>query len=143
MNPFNIPEVTTALDTAVLMSASERATRQWRDYQYALQNPSKNWARQVVIDAISDKEQKGAGAFQGLENFDQSQRRTTVGTDERSAELASLDVQKTARNLQQSRRRVILVDYGGTLVDREGIGTYIKHEFFGKSLESSTANSLN
>lgn len=34
------------------------------------------------------------------------------------------------------------MDYGGTLVDREGSGTYIKHEFFGKSKDSSTANQL-
>lgn len=49
---------------------------------------------------------------------------------------------RTAVNLQRSRRRVILVDYGGTLVEREGIGTYIKHEFFGKSQDSSTANQM-
>lgn len=32
VNPFNIPEVTNAFDTAVLMPANERATRQWRDF---------------------------------------------------------------------------------------------------------------
>jgi len=55
VNPFNIPEITAALDKAILMPAEERALRQWRDFQYALRNPSEEWARQVVEDVLMDK----------------------------------------------------------------------------------------
>jgi trehalose 6-phosphate synthase/phosphatase len=33
----------------------------------------------------------------------------------------------------RAKKRVLFVDYGGTLIEREGMGTYVKHEFIGSA----------
>ena len=58
-----------------------------------------------------------------------------VGTDRRAVfigkqgELAELNADEVAEAYQDAKRRVIILDWGGTLVEQEGMGKYIKSAF--------------
>lgn len=49
------------------------------------------------------------------------------------AELLVLDKRVLLTSFRDSARRVIFLDWGGTLIEREGAGTYVKHEFIGRT----------
>lgn len=51
-NPWTIRAVAAELDKAIMMTASERSLRQFRDYHYAIQNPSAAWSRACLQDVL-------------------------------------------------------------------------------------------
>ncbi len=50
-----------------------------------------------------------------------------------NAELLLLERREVLSAFVRAKKRVLFVDYGGTLIEREGMGTYVKHEFIGSA----------
>jgi len=50
-----------------------------------------------------------------------------------NAELLLLERREVLSAFVRAKKRVLFVDYGGTLIEREGMGTYVKHEFIGST----------
>lgn len=48
-----------------------------------------------------------------------------------AGELLALDLARTSEAFAASRVRICVLDYGGTVLEREGAGTYMKYEFWG------------
>ncbi|KDO20092.1 hypothetical protein SPRG_14631 [Saprolegnia parasitica CBS 223.65] len=107
VNPWNISEVVNGLDRAINMSDEERMGRRARDLPYITSQPSSNWTRQVlaILQECSEED------------------------DDTSLDFQKLDVAKVQHAYKTSRRRVFLLDYGGTIISRENISMYMKKDF--------------
>ncbi|OQR87329.1 trehalose-phosphatase [Achlya hypogyna] len=107
VNPWNITEVVNSLDRAINMSDEERMGRRARDLPYITSQPSSNWTRQVlaILQECSEDD------------------------DDASLDFQKLDVAKVQQAYKTSRRRVFLLDYGGTIISRENISMYMKKDF--------------
>eukprot|EP01138_Halocafeteria_seosinensis_P014351 gb/GECG01014652.1/.p1 GENE.gb/GECG01014652.1/~~gb/GECG01014652.1/.p1 ORF type:complete len:1488 (+),score=191.88 gb/GECG01014652.1/:1-4464(+) len=165
VNPWNIEEVTNAIDKALVLRDEERKFRQWRDYMYATRNPSAKWAREVLVDLLQECMSSGLGTFTEIEPSDirTYSRRTTLGSSSRdeaespqkqveeelvsavnpkklhAGELLSLDTAHVTSAFKASKKRLIVLDYIRTLLNTEGIGTYVKHEFLSTALVKGSA----
>ncbi|OQR97433.1 trehalose-phosphatase [Thraustotheca clavata] len=107
VNPWNITEVVNSIDRAINMSDEERMGRRARDLPYITSQPSSNWTRQVLAILQECSEEDG----------------------DASLDFQKLDVNKILHAYKTSRRRVFLLDYGGTIIARENISMYMKKDF--------------
>jgi trehalose-phosphatase len=116
-NPWSIGTVCKEIDKALTMPDHERSFRQWRDYKYAIRNPAGSWSRQVVLDVVENyqaQEAKRAAAKDLVRINDiASNTAASMGSPHDSSTAAIIAAYKNAK------RRVIVLDYGGTLIERD------------------------
>jgi trehalose-6-phosphate synthase/trehalose-6-phosphatase len=159
VNPWNIRTVAAEVDKSLLMEDHERSFRQWRDYKYAIANPSAAWSRSCIADVVEvrgerEAERQAASGLSTLHGtggsvagfaalgalasptaasgssfsfrapapaaLDATVRgvATTPVPVPRCA-VPVLDVTEVVRAFRSASRRVLFLDYGGTLVGRE------------------------
>ena len=109
MNPFSQQALSNALDTALSMPDAEREARGRKDLAHITSNTSEEWARRFLTDLKSMKRKQEdhwmAVGF-GLASF----RMVGMG-----ANFKPLDTQEVLMSMRAATRRVILLDWGGTL----------------------------
>ncbi|ETV90852.1 trehalose-phosphatase [Aphanomyces invadans] len=110
INPWNITEVVNSLDRAINMSNDERLGRRARDLPYITNQPASNWTKQV-LSILQESLDIDADELSGALDF------------------RKLDPIKIKHAYDASRRRVFLLDYGGTLIARENMPMYMKKDF--------------
>jgi trehalose-6-phosphate synthase/trehalose-6-phosphatase len=92
VNPWSIRAVAREIDKAIAMPDPERSFRQWRDYQYAIRNPSATWSRAVLRDALgvrAEREAEAAAARGSLHTGASMGAATTRGYRSRAASSAA------------------------------------------------------
>ena len=104
INPFDPPSVASALDAALCMSAQERRDRLDRDLPYVKSRPSGQWTKEILHDMNVVHQQK------------------RVYGDGGEDLVAPLDHGALKSAYAKAERRLLLLDFGGTLVPR---GDYI------------------
>lgn len=122
VNPWHLRDTAHALDAALNMPAEELAARQQRDFDYAIRNSSGNWSRRVLSDLIDEQTSNEAGGvYTDLESnvTDASSHSTVVGRGNAGVELSPLEPAYAIPLFHNARCRVIMLDYAGTLVDRD------------------------
>lgn len=144
VNPFHVDDTAKTLAKAIGMEDSERSHRQWRDYHYAKRNPSAHWSRRVLTELLTVEAEAatGSGTFTELEPSVSTKNAFSVpaqlGRRGAGASCSHLVTDAVAESFSAAGRRVLFVDYGGTLIAREGSGMYVKHEFLGQSHSART-----
>ncbi|KAA0167175.1 hypothetical protein FNF27_03103 [Cafeteria roenbergensis] len=144
VNPFHVDDTAKTLAKAIGMEDSERSHRQWRDYHYAKRNPSAHWSRRVLTELLTVEAEAatGSGTFTELEPSVSTRNAFSVpaqlGRRGAGASCSHLVTDAVAESFSAAGRRVLFVDYGGTLIAREGSGMYVKHEFLGQSHSART-----
>ena len=129
VNPWNIRMVARELDKALLMEDHERSFRQWRDYQYAIRTPSATWSRTCISDVVEIRAER---AWPGGVPPPQRQALPTPFVPRALSSLqAAAEVERSpvpllgatavARAFARARRRLLVLDYGGTLVTRSHV----------------------
>ena len=134
VNPWNIRMVAREIDKALLMEDHERSFRQWRDYQYAIRNPSATWSRTCISDVVEIRAERawpgGAPPPQQLSPQPQAPPRAEAAAALSSLQAAAeverspvplLGAAAVARAFARARRRLLVLDYGGTLVTRSHV----------------------
>mmetsp|Transcript_18824 Transcript_18824/g.37984 ORF Transcript_18824/g.37984 Transcript_18824/m.37984 type:complete len:1293 (+) Transcript_18824:109-3987(+) len=127
VNPFDIKMCVTSMDYALSMSSGERDARRGRDIDFVSTSPSGLWTRNVLRD-LNDA-------------TDQSTRTEAVGDGSPDSILAreielgleKLDLPSLEHAYKTSKKRVIFIDFNGTLVVKEPAGKYLKREILGTS----------
>lgn len=127
VNPFDIKMCVTSMDYALSMSAGERDARRGRDIDFVSSCPSGLWTRNVLRD-LNDA-------------TDQSTRTEAVGDGSPDSILAreielgleKLELPSLEHAFNISKKRVIFIDFNGTLVVKEPAGKYLKREILGTS----------
>ena len=144
VNPYDIEMTVTTIDKALTMDIQEREGRRYRDIDFVSTSPSDKWTKNVLRDL------KDAMA---LQQGNDSQ--VTSSTSTPSLNIASKNnlIDSTASYLSResgmaftrlnhdavkvaydsASRRVLILDFNGTIVIKEPPGKYLKREILGTS----------
>lgn len=130
VNPWNITEVVNALDHALTMSEEERLGRRARDLPYITNQPAANWTKQVlsVLQEATENEE-GDEEYTDMEYMNTEIGRSHVLRVGQRADFKQLNIQRVLEAYNSSKRRVFLLDYGGTIIARENMSMYVKKDF--------------
>lgn len=128
VNPWDVLMSVTCIDSALSMSMSERDARRGRDIDFVSTCPSGLWTRNVLRD-LNDA------------THEDSSKREVVGGNspesilarELELSLESLDLRSLESAYKMTSKRVIIIDFNGTLVVKEPAGKYLKREILGTS----------
>lgn len=113
VNPWKRIEIVEALEKALKMSDVERFARHNKDLEYIVNNSRTKWAERILVDLKRTKKYSTEGDHMGY----------GLGLGFRMLEFNAgfkmLDIETVARAYRSSFHRVILFDYGNTLVQNE------------------------
>lgn len=121
INPWKVTEIGRALYVAVHMEQVEKKARHVKDLEYVKQNTRTIWAERVLVDLkrvrrdATEGECMGYGLGLGFRMM------------EFNAGFKMLDVDQVARMYRNSFRRVLLFDYGDTLVTVDNRDQFSKY----------------
>lgn len=137
VNPFDISMTASFLDKALSMSRQERDSRHLRDIEFISTMPSSKWTKNVLRD-LEDIKQSSDGDDESNIVLESTGEPTLESIGSFLAKeydsifsYVNYDALKTAYNA--TNRRVIIVDFNGTLVVKEPPGKYLKKEILGTS----------
>jgi trehalose 6-phosphate synthase/phosphatase len=145
VNPYDIQDTITVIDKALGMDAQEREGRRYRDMFFVSSSPSDKWVKNVLRDL---RDAIAASTVSGSEST--SQISTPYATPNPSRKLAldstaaflareaslafeHLHLKDLKRAYDATKRRVIILDFNGTIVLKEPPGKYLKREILGTS----------
>ena len=148
VNPYDIQMTITTIDKALSMDMPERAGRRYRDIDFVSNSQSDKWTHNVLRDL------KDAISFSAANNEANSSSATPLGgttplrrvgkselADTTAGFLAResiiafphLRIQNLREAYDATTRRVIVLDFNGTIVLKEPPGKYLKREILGTS----------
>lgn len=120
MNPWKISEIADAFRQALTMSEDERARRLRVSSEFVSRVTTQRWALAVMLDlkgvhkSVNPIQYSGAGLGLGYR---------LLGMD---VGFVSLDFSKAAKAFKNSRSRLILMDYGGTITANDNVSANCK-----------------
>ncbi len=118
INPFNLKGTAETLDQALTMNVAEKISRRARDISFITTRPGGNWTYEVLNDMWN---MYGEARVTHMESgWD------LVGRDMRLTDFIHLPLGHVRKAYKASKRRVIMLDYGGTLLARESLNKYVK-----------------
>ena len=148
VNPYDIQMTITTIDKALSMDLQERAGRRYRDIDFVSNSPSDRWTYNVLRDlrdaisrsSVSSEANSSSATPMGgttpMRRLGKSELAdTTAGFLARESILAfpHLKIQHLKEAYDATSRRVIVLDFNGTIVLKEPPGKYLKREILGTS----------
>jgi len=146
VNPFDIQMTATVIDKALSMDIQEREGRRYRDLDFVSNSPSDKWVRNVLRDlrdaTTAGKSSKNNSSAATPTTPSMTPRRPkqeilqgAAGflVKESQAAFTHISPMTLKRSYDQSKNRVIIVDFNGTIVMKEPPGKYLKREILGTS----------
>jgi trehalose 6-phosphate synthase/phosphatase len=155
VNPFDIQMTVTIMDKALSMDPEEKEGRRYRDLDFVSNSPSDRWVRNVLRDMNDAYTASSSGNKKSHDNSPLPGMSTPKSPGHRrtSSKIRREEVQGTAAFLLKeshnsfthmnpkvlkqaydvSSRRVIILDFNGTIVLKEPPGKYLKREILGSS----------
>ena len=142
VNPFDIQVSSTSIDTALTMEMNERISLRDRDMAFISACSSRSWTRNVLNDlkdvALAAQGQDGTGytdkhtirATKKLEGVSTTANKLSM---EQQMFSTLLDCDAVDRAYLSAKRRVICLDFNGTIVMKEATGKYLKRDVPGTS----------
>lgn len=127
------PQVVKVLDSSLQLDDETVTRRLARDFSRINNSPLLTWSEHLLLDLLHTRDSKDAGDLTEMEVIPAHHavsRRFTVG-DKVESDLRPLDFGKVRAAFAESQRRVLFLDYSGTLFPREGAGLSFKHQFLG------------
>jgi len=115
VNPWKASEVATAIHAALSISNDERIRRIKCALEFVSRVTTQRWALAVMLDLkgvhknVNPTNNTGAGLGLGY-------RRLSMNTD-----FTALDADSVIKSYRNARSRLILVDYGGTIVSNDNL----------------------
>jgi trehalose 6-phosphate synthase/phosphatase len=115
VNPWKVAEIATAFHAALLISEDERMRRIKCALEFVTRVTTQRWALAVMLDLkgvhkdVNPANNTGAGLGLGY-------RRLGMDTG-----FSALDVDKLIKSYRNARSRLILLDYGGTIVSNDNV----------------------
>ena len=127
VNPYDVQMCVTSIDSALSMSVNERDARRVRDIDFVSTCPSGLWTRNVLRD-LNDATLQSSK----METIGESSPDSILAREaELGLERLSLLALKHA--YANTKTRVFIIDFNGTLVVKEPSGKYLKREILGTS----------
>jgi trehalose 6-phosphate synthase/phosphatase len=141
VNPFDIQMTITTIDKALSMDMQEREGRRYRDIDFVSTSTSEKWTRNVLRDLrdaiyrqpqddTSSSSTPGTPIPGRKESIDSTAAYLARESANAFTQLDPLSVKKA---FDASSRRVLILDFNGTIVIKEPPGKYLKREILGTS----------
>jgi trehalose 6-phosphate synthase/phosphatase len=144
VNPYDIQATITTIDKALSMDLQEREGRRYRDIDFVTNSQSDKWVKNVLRD-LRDAINRQPGQSES-----NSQVSTPYATPTPSRKMlidstaaflaresnlafAHLNIKSLKKAYDATTRRVIVLDFNGTIVLKEPPGKYLKREILGTS----------
>jgi trehalose 6-phosphate synthase/phosphatase len=110
INPWRVDEVVASLDRVLTMNENERSDRSRRNLEFSNRLTSENWAKYVLSDlkAVENNVDPSASYAVG---FGLQYKVMNL-----KAGFHAIDTKEVAKAFRTSRHRLIMLDWGGTLV---------------------------
>ena len=117
------------------MQEAERLKRFQRDNKFITSTCSADWSRDVIATLFEDNDEEDYVTMEAAQ--------TEVHSHKLRGDFSVLDTTRVADAFSKSRgHRCVLLDLGGTLVDRESTSIYTKYDFHGTSRRLPSASVL-
>jgi len=116
INPFDVQQTSSILDTALKMDIGEKETRRGRDLDFVSTRTASKWSKHVLRDL---REAVEASSKEDGSN---------VVTDGELMKLPHVNQLNVISAYNSTDERVIICDYGGTLLSKEAPGKYLKKD---------------
>lgn len=145
VNPFDIQMAVTIIDKALSMDLNERQGRRYRDIDFVSNSQSDKWVRNVLRDlkdVTSKQRKKPASSSSDTPSTPASSRNHADGSltstaafliKESTAAFTHLNLSVLQQAYNKTSKRVIILDFNGTIVMKEPPGKYLKREILGTS----------
>lgn len=145
VNPYDIPVVINTIDKALSMSQKDREGRRYRDIDFVTSSPSDKWVKNVLRDlkdATSRRRSSSEASSQASTPYatptpkhHNEMSNTTAAYLARETDMAftHLNFRDMKKAYDMAKRRVILLDFNGTIIVKEPPGKYLKREILGTS----------
>jgi trehalose 6-phosphate synthase/phosphatase len=127
VNPWKISEIATAFYQAVTMSEDERMRRISIASEFVTRVTTQRWALAVMLDLKGVQKNEDAGKYAGA-GLGLGFR--LLGMD---SKFNSLDANAVARAYRGAKSRLILLDYGGTILVNDNTDALTRFQFVKKS----------
>lgn len=139
INPYDIQMASTSIDTALTMSKEEKISRRERDIHFVSSSCSGQWTRRVLGDLndVTMAARENEKTFKGPTKMD-----SVMGVSDRHNAAALLDIQAVTDAFNSARKRVVFVDFNGTIVMKEPTGKYLKREMLGTTGNKPPAETI-
>jgi len=121
VNPWKISEIATAFYQALTMSEDERMRRVSIASEFVTRVTTQRWALAVMLDLKGVQKNEDAGQYAGA-GLGLGFR--LLGMD---SGFNSLDANSVARAYRNSKSRLILLDYGGTILANDNVSSGSSH----------------
>ncbi len=124
VNPWKISEIATAFYQALTMSEDERMRRVSIASEFVTRVTTQRWALATMLDLKGVQKNEDAGRYAGA-GLGLGFR--LLGMD---SGFNSLDANSVARAYRNAKSRLILLDYGGTILANDNVSLALKHIAF-------------
>ncbi len=131
INPYDMKNTLATIDKALTMSKDERFGRNFRDIEFVSSSSSAQWIKNILRDVHvnGDKDDAPKVKLQSSEIRNVAQ----LLENERDEQYTNLDPKSVISAYKSSSRRVIILDFNGTIVIKEDVGTILKRDVFGST----------
>eukprot|EP00584_Thalassiosira_punctigera_P006186 CAMPEP_0172526174 /NCGR_PEP_ID=MMETSP1067-20121228/1140_1 /TAXON_ID=265564 ORGANISM="Thalassiosira punctigera, Strain Tpunct2005C2" /NCGR_SAMPLE_ID=MMETSP1067 /ASSEMBLY_ACC=CAM_ASM_000444 /LENGTH=1201 /DNA_ID=CAMNT_0013309623 /DNA_START=51 /DNA_END=3656 /DNA_ORIENTATION=- len=127
VNPWKISEIATAFFQALTMSEDERMRRISIASEFVTRVTTQRWALAVMLDLKGVQKNEDAGRYAGA-GLGLGFR--LLGMD---SKFNQLDANSVARAYRSAKSRLILLDYGGTILVNDNLDQLQRFQFVKKS----------
>jgi trehalose 6-phosphate synthase/phosphatase len=131
VNPYDIKLASTIIDKALSMSLEEKLSRRERDIHFVSTSPSGQWTRNVLRDLNDVKLATEVEAKPTKKSLIASAKLESVRSHEEETKAALLNPKSVTSAYHLAKKRVIFIDFNGTIVMKEPTGKYLKREMLG------------
>lgn len=125
VNPWKIAEMANAFDMALNMSNEERLRRVNISSEYVVRVTAQRWALAVLLDLKGVQKNEDVAQYSGA-GLGLNYR--LLGMDKG---FVSLDTNMVAKSYKNARARLILLDYGGTILHNDNVSVDLIIRFIG------------
>lgn len=143
VNPFDIQMTVTSIDKALTMEIEEKEGRRCRDAGFVATSPSDQWTKSVMRDLTdataygtdndTDDDSSSMREYDGKEKSDLITTTSAFLARDHEIAFSHLDPSAVLRAYNRTKRRVIILDFNGTIVIKEPPGKYLKRDILGTS----------
>lgn len=132
VNPWKVAEIACALHQALTMDDDERGRRIACLRDYVGRVTTQRWALAVMLDLKGVHKNQDVGHYAGA-GLGLGYRLLGMECD-----FISLDTKSVVKAYRNSRSRLILVDYGGTILANDNLDTFSRYAVVTRKREYST-----
>lgn len=141
ISPFDMKQTLATIDRALTMSKQEREGRHLRDIDFVSSSGSDKWIQNVLRDSLDltnhlDDEEKDT-------EEDRSSEGKSVGAllaSFREEQFTRLRSKSVIAAYKSTSKRVIILDFNGTIVLKQDVESYLKRDTAGSTIDAPPAD---